>query len=93
MIFLSEITFCEFLKDQIKLSDADARRFTEELFLSEEIKKNRERKIKEGSASLVPDNIFDQLMTSIRKGSKQATIFLIWIIFWLMLIFVLLIKY
>lgn len=92
-MLISEITFYEFLKDQIKLSDSDARRYTKELFLSEEIKRKQERKIKEESASPIFDDSFDHLMISMKKGSKQVIIFLIWMIFWPMVIFVLLVNY
>ena len=93
MISLSEITFYEFLKDRIKLSDTDARQYTKELFLSEEIRQNKEKVIKEKSNSNLPDDSFDHLLISMEKGSRQVIIFLIWMIFWFMVIFVLAVKY
>ncbi|MEO6707379.1 MAG: hypothetical protein ABIN04_16180 [Ginsengibacter sp.] len=93
MFSISEMEFYDFLKDRIKLSDGDARRYTKELFLSEEIREKREKEIHEERASHILEDSFDALMISMKKEYRQVTIFLIWAIFWLTVIFVLLVKY
>lgn len=46
MFSISEMEFYDFLKDRIKLSDSEARHYTKELFLSEEIRKKRSEILK-----------------------------------------------
>ena len=92
-MLISEITVYDFLKEQIKLSDSDARRYTRELFLSEErSRKKQKNEIKQENLSLTKDS-FDQLINSIKKEFRQVTTFLIWIMFYVAALAVVLIKF
>ena len=92
-MLISELTVYDFLKDQIKLSDSDARRYTRELFLSEErSRKKQKNEIKQENLSLTKDS-FDQLINSIKKEFRQVTTFLIWIMFYVAALAVVLIKF
>lgn len=83
-MLISEISVYEFLKDKVKLSDTDAKRYAKELAIAEEqlhkeVKNEINNKINE--ADYVTKSYLDvkvsQLETRIEKGFKET---IIWVV-------------
>lgn len=90
-MLISELTVYDFLKEKIKLSDSNAKRYTKELF-SEKISRKKADEVETENLYLAKDS-FEQLLINVKKGFNQLTIFLIWIMFWFTAIAVLLFKF
>jgi hypothetical protein len=79
-MLISELTVYDFLKDKIKLSDSDAKRYAKEMALSEEklrneIKSDINDEIRKGDYSTKKD--IKDLEIRIEKGFKEV---IIWVI-------------
>jgi hypothetical protein len=83
-MLISELTVYDFLKDQIKLSDSDAKRYAKEIALvgeglNSEIKDQIHTKFKESDyvTKSYLDTRISQLETRIEKGFREI---IIWVI-------------
>jgi len=79
-MLISELTVYDFLKDKIKLSDSDAKRYAKEMSLSEEKLRNEVRadtndEIKKGDYTTRKD--IKELEIRIEKGFKEV---IIWVL-------------
>jgi uncharacterized membrane protein len=79
-MLISELTVYDFLKDKIKLSDSDAKRYAKEMSLAEEklrneVKSNINDEIKKGDYATKAD--IKDLEIRIEKGFKEV---IIWVI-------------
>jgi rRNA maturation endonuclease Nob1 len=79
-MLISELTVYDFLKDKIKLSDSDAKRYAKEMSLSEEKLRNEVRadindEIKKGDYATRKD--IKELEIRIEKGFKEV---IIWVL-------------
>lgn len=79
-MLISELTIYDFLKDKIKLSDSDAKRYAKEMAMAEEklnteIKSNINSEINRGDYATKKD--IKDLEIRIEKGFKEV---IIWVI-------------
>lgn len=79
-MLISELTVYDFLKDKIKLSDSDAKRYAKEMSLAEErlrneVKFNINDEIKKGDYATKKD--IKDLEIRIEKGFKEV---IVWVI-------------
>lgn len=79
-MLISELTVYDFLKDKIKLSDSDAKRYARELSLAEEkLESKIDDRFRESDyvTKSYLDTRISQLETRIEKGFKEI---IIWVI-------------
>jgi len=79
-MLISELTVYDFLREKIKLSDSDARRYAKELALAEEklrleVKFNIGEEINKGDYATKKD--IKELEVKIEKGFKEVIIWLV----------------